>query len=263
MSKRRIYAIVVRHFFQLKRDLSRLADIVWYPVIDLTIWGLVSSFLVGNTDKKEQFILFFLGGIILWVFVYRMQMGLSLSLMMDMWDRNFLNLFVSPLTIIEYIIGLTLTAVFKILITFFILTPLAFFLYSFNIFNLGIYLLPFFVSLMIMGWWMGVIINGLLLRYGFKIESFAWGFVYVFNPLSGVFFPWSTMPFWMRSISKLLPSSYIFEGMRQVLSLGTVDINLLIVSFGLNLAYSVIALGIFYYLFRSSLRCGILVKLSD
>lgn len=263
MNFKRIFAIVIRHLFLLKRDLARIAEIVWYPIIDLTIWGLVTSFLSYQSELPEQAFLFFVGGMILWVFVYRMQMSLSISLMIDMWDRNFLNLFVSPLTTIEYMVGLTLVALLKLFLTFIILTLLALFFYAFDVTILGFYLIPFILSLMMMGWWMGTIINGFLLRFGFKIEAFAWALVYVFNPLSGVFYPLEVMPSWMRNVALFLPSSYIFEGMRQVLLEGFMDIDGLFISLALNIVYSIVALIIYYLLFRSTLRSGMLVKLSD
>lgn len=263
MSSKRILAVALRHIFQTKRDLSRVAEIIWFPIIDLMIWGLITSFLASSTIKAPQAVLFFIGGMILWVFVYRMQMSLSISILVDMWERNLLNLFTTPLTMVEHILGLTLVSLLKLTITFIILSFLALIVYSFSLSLLGVFIVPFAVNLMLMGWWMGTIINGLLLRFGFKIESFAWALVYVFNPLSGVFFPLSVMPHWMRTIAQFLPSSYIFEGMRQVLATGVMDTNRLFVSFGLNFVYSVLAVLIYYLLFRSSLRSGMLVKLSD
>lgn len=263
MSTKRILAISLRHILLMRRDLTRLSEIIWFPVIDLAIWGLVTTFISSQSGLGRDVFSYLIGGMMLWVFVYRMQMSISISILVDMWERNFLNIFTSPITTLEYIIGLTVISSIKLIVTGSILVILSFIFYSFNIFILGLYLVPFVFSLMFMGWWMGTVINGLLLRFGFKIEAFAWALVYVFNPLSGVFFPLSVMPDWMRAVAQLLPSSYIFEGMRQVIDTGRMDALGLVASFGLNIVYSIMALFVYYSLFRSSLKSGILVKLSD
>lgn len=262
MNLSRIWAIVLRHILQMKRDITRMTEIIWYPIIDLVIWGLVTTFLQSSEQGIPLSFLFFVGGTILWILVYRMQTEMAISLLLDVWDRNLLNIFTSPITSFEFLAGLTIVSLLKLFITFTILSFLAIFLYAFNLFTLGIFLLPFVCNLLLMGWWMGVAINGVILRFGYRVESVGWALVYIFNPLSGVFFPVSTMPPWMQTAASFIPASYVFEGMREALAYGTVSSHLLFMSFLLNGIYTIAAILWYGWMFESAKQSGILAKMS-
>ncbi|MGB7136126.1 MAG: ABC transporter permease, partial [Acidobacteriaceae bacterium] len=49
-------------------------------------------------------------------------------------------------------------------------------------------------------------------------EWFIWPIPAFISPLACVFYPLATLPHWMQWLARLIPASYVFEGMRQVLA---------------------------------------------
>jgi len=52
-----------------------------------------------------------LGAVLLWDFFIRVMQGVTMAFFEDVWSRNFLNIFATPLSISEYIAGLVLSAI--------------------------------------------------------------------------------------------------------------------------------------------------------
>src|SRR5262245_45291368 len=104
MSLTRIYAIVLRQFHLTRDNASRTLQIFRWPCLDIVLWGFISKYLedVSNTS----FIPVLLGGIILWDFLSRVMTGVTMTFFEDVWSRNFLNIFASPLSISEYVTGM-------------------------------------------------------------------------------------------------------------------------------------------------------------
>ena len=92
--------------------------------------------------------------------------------------------------------------------------------------------------------------SGLIMRVGQSAESFAWAAVFILMPISGVYYPVTMLPHWLQIISALLPTSYVFEGMRAILAEKTVHWDLMAVAFGLSVLYLVIGFQIFLWFFR-------------
>ncbi len=106
MKVRRIWAIVLRQFYLHRRSPSRILDLFYWPTVDLLLWGFVTIYLETSTVRLPEFVSFFLGALILWNILLRAQQGISVSFLEDVWARNLVNLLVSPLSIVEYIVAL-------------------------------------------------------------------------------------------------------------------------------------------------------------
>jgi ABC-2 type transport system permease protein len=135
-------------------------------------------------------------------------------------------------------------------------------LFQFNIFLFGWYLIPFILTLTVLGLWIGFIVMGLVIQYGYRVQSLAWSMIMIIMPFSAVFYPVSILPGWMQSIARFLPSSYVFEGMREVIAKGTMDVNALFIANILNLIYTILSLLFFAWGFRRAREKGIIVKFS-
>lgn len=133
-------------------------------------------------------------------------------------------------------------------------------LYQTKIFFYGVYLIPLVLLLLMTGWWVGFFVAGILLRYGSKLQTLAWSVVYVISPFSAVYYPLSVLPDWAQVIAFFVPTSYIFEGAREVINTGYLDINKLFASFFLNLIYLILAIIFLKMSFKKALDRG-LVKL--
>jgi ABC-2 type transport system permease protein len=163
----------------------------------------------------------------------------------------------------EYIASLMLVSIFKIVLVLFVSSLLAYIFYSFNLFIIGISLIPFVANLIILGWAIGIITTALILRFGQQAEVLAWGIAFLFQPISAVFYPVSVLPAWLQSVARFVPSSYVFEGMRSVIIYHKFDGSALLVAFILNLVYLTISLAFFFYMFRIVRDKGLLSRMGE
>jgi len=194
---------------------------------------------------------------LLWTFVWRGQYEISVSILEDLWSRNLINLFVSPLTFWEFISAFIIIGILKAGIGFIIASSVAFLLYKVNMFALGFYLVPFALLLFMTGWWVGFFVGGLILRYGTKVEQFAWSMVYLVSPFSAIYYPLSILPNWAQTVAKLIPTSYIFEGAREVITKGILDPKKILYCFILNCIYMALAIFFMRKSFNKILQKGL------
>src|SRR3972149_11566546 len=258
----RVQAVLLRHMFSWPRSLERLADSFWWPTINLFTWGIVTAFLQGQAESTQLIGSIFLGGVVMWLLVSTSQQEMGLVFLQEAWDRNLLNMFTSPLTIWEFNLASVIIGIIKLTISLIWMLILARVFFAFNLFTYGWMFVPYAFSLLITGWTIGLLINGLIIQYGYRVQAFAWTLTIIFQPFSGVFYPVSAMPPWMASVARLLPSSYIFEGMRQVMREGTSDYNGLLLSYGWNILYFALAMWFYSYSFRKAKASGMIMKFS-
>lgn len=258
----RVYALVLRHLLTWPRSLERIADSFWWPTMNLFIWGLVNVYLQKETGATTFFVQLFLGGLLMWTLVARSQEEMGLLFLQEAWDRNLLNMFSSPLTIWEFSMATIVLATAKLLVTFLWLFILSSLLFAFNIFSLGWVLAPYALILMISGWSLGFFINGLILQYGYRVQVFAWTLTMIILPFSSVYYPVSALPVWMQHVARALPTSYVFEGMRQVFLTQRIDITGLFIAIALNIVYIGLGMWFFAWSYRRAQQSGMIMKFS-
>lgn len=260
MKLHRVAAIIQRHLYLYRRSLPRMTEVFFWPLIDLLLWGFVTLYLQRFQENLPKFVTFFLGALILWDILYRAQQGISVSFLEEVWSKNLLNLFVTPMRPSEFLAALMSISVLKLLTAGFASAFLAWFLYSFNVFVLGVSLIPFVLNLAVMGWSIGIITMASILRYGQEAEVMAWGLAFLVQPISAVFYPVSVMPAWVQPIAWMMPSSHVFEGMRAVVETGAFPVEALVKAVILNLLYLFLALSFFYRNLRIVKEKGLLLR---
>ncbi len=261
MNFRIISALVMRHLFLYSRTPMRLVELIFWPLVDLVVWGNVTVFIQKNSDEKfAGFILFFLGAMILWDILFRAQQGVAISFLEDVWTRNLLNIFVAPVRTAEYLGSTFFVGFLRILITCVIMSFISWIGYSFNIFQLQWWLVPFFLNLMVFGWALGMISTALILRWGQAAESLAWAVPFFIQPVVCVFYPVENMPAWAQPIAWCFPATPIFEGMREVMKTGTMSWHHLWLAGGLNIIYLTLAGALFVWVLNLTRKRGLLTK---
>jgi len=259
----RIIALFIRHIYLYRRSLPRLMEVFYWPLLDLLVWGFITVYLSQFRQSLPGFITFLIGALILWDILFRSHQGISVSFLEDVWSKNLLNLFASSLSPVEYILSLMLVSVAKLIIVTAVMAALAWVFYSFNIFVIGISLVPFVFNLIVMGWAIGIITTGLILRLGQEAEVLAWALGFLFMPVSAVFYPVSVLPPALQSIAHYIPASYVFEGMRSVIAAGGFPLKELLWSSGLNAIYIILAFLFFNLNFKYVKRKGLLVRIGE
>lgn len=263
MRLNRIGAIFLRQLFLYKRSLPRLMGVLYWPVLDLVLWGFITVYLNKYKVGLPAFVSFFLGAMILWDLLFRAQQGISISFLEDIWSRNLLNVFVSPISVSEYVISLMFVSLIKIVLTASVSIFLAWLFYSFNIFIIGVSILPLVLNLLLLGWAVGIFTTALILRFGSQAEVLAWGVAFLFQPVSAVFYPVSVLPYPLQVIAMWVPSSHVFEGMRMVVSGGGFPVKELTWAFSLNLLYLSFATVFFFMMFKAVRVKGLLGKIGE
>lgn len=258
----RISAMLIRNLYLYKRSLPRLMDVFFWPVLDLLVWGFLSMYLNQLELAKPNLITFLLGGIVFWGFLYASQESVSVAFLEEVWEKNFLNIFVTPLRVGEFLAATVLIGFVRLLLVGSVVGVLAFALYQFNIFQFGFLLVPFAANVLMFGWILAIFITAVILRFGTSAQVLAFGVVFLVQPFSAVFYPISALPASIQWISYLIPTTYVFEGMRSVIMTGALPTRELWLALGMNFVYLALALGLFYWMFRRVKEKGLLLKLN-
>ncbi|MEN9406818.1 MAG: hypothetical protein RLZZ455_34 [Candidatus Parcubacteria bacterium] len=241
MKLHRIYAIVLRNLFFFRRSYDRITDAFYWPAIDVIVWGMTSSYFTQFAPLNSPVVLILLSGILFWIVVYRGQYEINIGLLDEVWNKNLINLFVAPLKFSEWILALMAIGIIKTAMSFVFAITLAMMLYKINFLGFGWYFLPFSLLLLMTGWWVSFFVTGLILRFGTRVQAFAWTTLAILSPFSAIYYPVSALPQWAQVIAAIIPTSYVFEGMRQAINTGIVSPHNLIMSFILNLVFLIIA----------------------
>jgi len=263
MSLGRILALLSRHMYLYKRSFARMLEIFYWPFLDLVVWGFITIYLEKVGMPLHGAVTFFLGALILWDVLFRAQQGIAVSFLEEMWARNLMNLFASPLTVGEYLLATMTMSVLKVTAVGSLMMLFAWAFYSYDIFQMGLSLLPFILNLVMSGWIIGVLTTSIIMRFGQQAEVLAWGMVFLFQPISCVFYPLEVLPPMLQAIAWVVPPAHIFEGMRAVLTTGSVPVTHLLWATVLNFGFLVIIVSWFYHTFKVCKDRGMLVRVGE
>lgn len=214
MHLHRAAAVALRHYYLLRGSLARFLPLFAWVAIDMVLWGFMSRYLNTVTSQEYNFVPVLLGAVLLWDFFIRVMQGVTMVFFEDVWSRNFLNMFASPLTISEYLGGLVLSSIATSTLGLLVMLVLASTVFGLSFAAYGVLFVPFLLVLFLFGIALGIFGCALVLRLGPASEWFVWPIPALLSPFAGVFYPLSTLPAWMQAVSHLLPPSYVFEGMR-------------------------------------------------
>ena len=217
LSLRRISAMVLRHLYVLRGSWPRLLELVYWPLMQMFMWGFITLFLLQNSSWVAQAAGVLVSAMLLWDTLFRANLGFAVSFLEEMWSRNFGQLFISPLRPVEFCISLMVMSAIRTIIAMAPAALLSLPFFGVSVFELGLPLVGFFSMLLVFGWSVGMFVTSLVLRFGMGAEGICWAAIYIFAPVSGVYYPIDVLPVWLRAVSWCLPTSYVFEGMRSVL----------------------------------------------
>ena len=263
MSCSRVFAIFVRQLFLYKGNPTRLVSIFLWLVIDIVQWGFITKYLSTFGQATFGFITVILGAIILWEFMARVQQGIMMAFLEDIWTQNFINFFASPLRVREYLTGLIITSLVSSIAGFLLMVAIAGPLFGYNVLSVGLMLLPFMLVLLLFGVAMGVFVSGVVFRLGPSAEWLGWPIPLVLSLFAGVYYPISTLPPALRVIAKAIPPSYVFESLRTILATGAFPstlVSYLLIGAILSVVYLVMASRFFVAIYDKNLKTGSIAR---
>jgi ABC-2 type transport system permease protein len=261
MHPSRIFAITLRQYYLMRGSPVRILPLFIWVAIDILLWGFITKFL-NSTAQGTNFVPILLGAVLLWDFFTRIMHGIATSFFEDVWSRNFLNMFASPLEISEYLAGLVLTSILSSIIGLGVMVLLATAGFGLSLFSYGLASIPFLLVLFLFGVALGITGTALVLRFGPAAEWFVWPIPAMLSPFAGVFYPIATLPVWMQYLAYSLPPSYVFESLRAIVAGQPLNTTYLAISAFLALFYIIICGWFFRSVYRRAVRTGLLARYS-
>ena len=260
---RRISAMVLRFWYLIRSSWPRIAELIYWPLVQMLMWGLMQSHLASTSSYYANAAGLLIGAVLLWDILVRGQLGFSVSFLEEIWSRNLGHLLLSPLRPNEFIAALMLVSLLRLTIALVPVAYLAYLFFGFNLLSLGFAFAGFFANLMITGWSLGLVATGVVLRYGLGAEGFAWLVAFVLLPVTCVYYPVTTLPDWLQPIALSLPPTHVFEGMRALMMEHTFRPDFLLYAVLLNAAFLSVGFAVFHLFLRSARINGTLVQLGE
>ncbi len=258
-----IYALSLRHIFLISSSLPRIIDLIYWPTVQIFLWGFISKFFTMSSSYYSNTVGIILTAAILYDFLFRASISYNMMFLEEIWSRNFTNLFIAPIRIAEIITSLTLTAILRTLIGLVPAAILAIPLFGVSIFKLGIPLFFLLLSLYIFGVTLGLLVTSGLLRYGPSFENIAWASLFFLAPLGCIYYPIEILPYSLQLVAKALPLVHIFEEMRNILLNNSVSLFEIAKSIAISLVYFAIGVIVFYLAYFSAKNKGTLINMGE
>ena len=259
----RIYGLFLRHFYLITQSFPIILDLIYWPSIQITLWGFISNFFAQYSTYYSGAVGIILSCAILYDFLFRTSIGFNMLFLEEIWSRNFTNLFIAPMKISEIIISLIFTALIRALIglipAILITSPL----FGISLIDLGLTLAFLFLSLYLFGITLGILVSAGLLRFGPSFENIAWSTMFLLAPFGCIYYPVEILPTIFQSIAYALPLVYIFEETRNILINGLVNYENILTAFYLNIFYLIISISLFYYSFEKARDKGTLINIGE
>ena len=258
-----VFGIFYRNVILIRRSVPKLFALFGFITVELFLWGFITLWVqtVGPSDAKLDFILLILSAFIFWSMFELSQRSFSISFLEEVWSRNVINIFASPVKLGELVMGFVLVGVAQTLLAFLYITPIAFLLYALNIWNMGLYIIPFFVNVLIFGWGIGVVAIGLVVRFGPSADILAFFIPFLLLPFSAVYYPVSVFPPLLQKLTFILPTRHMFEGMRTAITQGVIPYDSLLWGSVLNLVYVLLGFLFLHWMLRLARIKGYLSRL--
>jgi ABC-2 type transport system permease protein len=263
MSPRRVRAMVLRHWYLLSSSWPRVLDLIYWPAVQMLMWGFLQMYVSQNSGFFAQATGVFIGAVMLWDVLFRGQLGFSISFLEEMYARNLGNLMMTPLRPAELVAALMIQSIIRLAIGMVPVSLLAIAFFGFNLWGMGLALAVFFLNLLLTSWAVGILVSGILLRHGLGAENMAWSFMFLMLPFTCVYYPVAVLPHWLQVFAWMLPPTYVFEGMRALLIQHQFRADLMIQAFAVNAVLFAAGVAGFLWFLKTARREGTLLQGGD
>ncbi|THD45153.1 MAG: ABC transporter permease [Bradyrhizobium sp.] len=269
ISPSRIGALVMRYLYLMRSSWPRLAELVYWPAVQMLTWGFLQTYIRGQAgasglgDALAVAGGTLIGSLLLWDTLFRCQLGFSVSFMEEMWSRNIANLFISPLRPVEFVAALMTMSLIRMTIGLVPVTLLALWFFGFNLWGLGFALVGFFANIVLTSWAIGLAVSGLVLRNGLGAEGLAWSVLFFVLPFACVYYPVAVLPPWLQILAWCLPPTYVFEGLRAAIVDHALRLDLMFEALAINAGLIALGAAAFLLLADSARKAGTLLQMGE
>ena len=263
MNFNKIFALSLRHVYLIKGSFPRILDLIYWPTVQIFLWGFISKFFTLSSSYFENTVGIILSAAILYDFLFRSSISYNMMFLEEIWSRNFTNLFIAPIRISEIITALTITAIFRTLIGLIPAALLAIPFFGVSIFKIGTPLIFLLISLYIFGVTLGLLVTSGLVRFGPSFENIAWASLFFLAPLGCIYYSIEILPNWLQIIAKFFPLVHIFEEMRNILINDIIDYFQISKAILISFLYFIFGVIIFYISYNGAKNRGTLINMGE
>jgi len=90
MNLTRIYGLFLRHFYLITQSFPRILDLIYWPSIQITLWGFISNFFATYSNYYSGAVGVILSCAILYDFLFRTSIGFNMLFLEEIWSRNWI-----------------------------------------------------------------------------------------------------------------------------------------------------------------------------
>ena len=263
MNLNKIFALSLRHIYLIKGSFPRILDLIYWPTIQIFLWGFISKFFTLNSTFYENTVGVILSAAILYDFLFRSSISYNMMFLEEIWSRNFTNLFIAPIRLSEIIAALTFTAIFRTLIGLVPAALLAIPFFGVSILKIGTPIIFLLITLYVFGVTLGLLVTSGLIRFGPSFENIAWASLFFLAPLGCIYYPIEILPNWLQVIAKLLPLVHIFEEMRNILIYNIINYYQILKAILISIVYFIMGIIIFYLSYAGAKNRGTLLNMGE
>ena len=263
MNWNKIFALSLRHIYLIKGSFPRILDLIYWPTVQIFLWGFISKFFTLNSSYYDNTVGIILSAAILYDFLFRSSISYNMMFLEEIWSRNFTNLFIAPIKISEIISALTFTAILRTLIGLVPAVMISVPLFGVSILKIGTPLIFLLLTLYIFGVTLGLLVTSGLLRFGPSFENIAWASLFFLAPLGCIYYPIEILPYWLQIVAKLLPLVHIYEEVRNILIYDIISYYEILKATLISFIYFVLGVIIFYLSYRGAKVRGTLINMGE
>jgi ABC-2 type transport system permease protein len=235
MNLKRIPTVLLHTWYHFTHSMETWVDMFWNSTLQVILFAFIAKGVIEQGDTALGAAM--LAGVVLWNFIWGAQYGVTVGIMWEIWSRSLTSLFISPLSMQEFLIGQMISSIGKSVISFGVTVFVAWLIYGFSLAPLGGMLPLYSLELLIFGWGIGMAVLSLIFKYGQQVQSLSWALVFLVQPFGGVFYPVSTLPEQIRWMPFVFPTGYIFEAVREQMRTGLVRWDLILFGTAVNIVW--------------------------
>lgn len=254
----KILAFAYRNWIFAKRNFFAFTEIVFWPFVSLVGIGLMSNFL----DLKGDVTNFVLTGAIAGGVLQVTQLDVSYGLLYDIWSKSIKHTFLAPVRPYHYVLGSWLIGMIRGSVVFILLAIFSYLAFGFALPSIAMTLI-FVSGIYLNALVIGMMVCVLVLLYGQRVEVTAWSLATLAMLVSGIYYPVTYLPVFVRVISQFIPLTFFLEHLRSGYGFTPVFSYPLLKGYGLLAAYIFIFLWLLQYAFGRARKTGMILRLSE
>ena len=258
MSTKRLRIVLLHTWYHFLHSTETWVDVFWNPGIQIWVYALIALSFAKSGDARGLFVMV---GMIFWNVIWVGEYAIAVGALWEIWSQSFSSMFITPLSMEEYIVGQMISGTVKSLLAVAMSSFIAYLLYHFSVFSLGYMNIVYILELLVFSWALGLMILSLIFRFSTQVQSMSWALVFLVQPLGAVFYPVSVLPEQIRTVAYALPATYVFETIRGQLTTGVVDWHALGIAAVLSVLWFAAGWVIFQFTYAQAKRSGAFARL--